>query len=220
MAYNIQETGHGDTAWEGPGDTPENDSDSCDSHRRRRILAAHHKDFIGEDPKQTQEEDETSMMVMGRVVSEDEGEDEIEADQAGNMSEGKQRRPSWTAMLRKRNHHRPGEPPEEEESNLDTTCAIDLWKEAAAPTDLASTVNKRDANIVEIEHFATDFNDNSVRASAAMFRACHWHLLGLWVGLAAGHRATTHRSIHAPVPGVGQLACCAVWGCVGHDLHG
>ena len=46
------------------------DSGTDTSHRRRRMLAAHHKEFIGEDPREPEREDDAQcLMAMERDSS-------------------------------------------------------------------------------------------------------------------------------------------------------
>ena len=49
-------------------DTSSEESGTPTSHRRRRLLAEHHTDFIGEDPRD--DEDQSCLMAMGRADSE------------------------------------------------------------------------------------------------------------------------------------------------------
>ena len=78
--------GNGDTAGES-AQPSSSEPDSQRSHRRRRLLAAYHKDFIGEHPKHDSHDDENCMMAMGRASSEaatssptSHPEDEVAAD--------------------------------------------------------------------------------------------------------------------------------------------
>ena len=65
-ALALQETGEYETL----RDEEDQSSGTDTSHRRRRAMAAHHKDYIGEDPKESDDEgDGHCLMAMGRDIS-------------------------------------------------------------------------------------------------------------------------------------------------------
>ena len=74
--------------------------DSQESHGRRRLLAAHHKDLIGEYPRGDAEGDDLSMMAMGRASSE-------AATSSNDSARGRQMKPYWKGKWGKWKSNRP-----------------------------------------------------------------------------------------------------------------
>ena len=89
-----------ETGGEEPSEEGSQDS-TPDSHRRRRLLAAHHKDFIGEDSRKS--DNENCLMAMGRYDSNSSSQEEVppandEAEAPGGKKmriEQQRRRKMW-----------------------------------------------------------------------------------------------------------------------------